>query len=96
MISQIETVEIPETVELTAAEIAAELRKEELWNRNQVQLKLAKPCPFCGGEAGYCADGLTHSLGCRNEDCAVQPEITMYLSLSTVLKLVQGWNTRAA
>lgn len=93
---QIDEIEADALEILSDAEIAAELAKEDRWEQKQTQLKLAKPCPFCGGEASYSADGLTHCIGCRNANCAVQPELTLYLSFSTVLTLVKGWNLRAA
>lgn len=99
MISRIEnteSVESPETAELSVSELLAEQEKEARWEQSQQQLKLAKPCPFCGREAMYSADGLTHSIGCRNANCAVQPDLTLYLSFSNVLTLVKGWNLRAA
>jgi hypothetical protein len=69
------------------------------------------PCPFCGtaaefkikyGEPGYNSD--TKRLGCMNNDCPIQPSITMMTqkweggkgtySINVDDKLIAAWNGR--
>jgi hypothetical protein len=52
-----------------------------------------KPCPFCGGEAGFPSGSLGwYWVECMNEDCPVEPSTNGH---QTKEEAIEAWNRRA-
>jgi len=54
-----------------------------------------KPCPFCGGEAGWGAVEGNHYVQCLDV-CPMRPTTSLMKYYDTKEEAYKAWNTRAA